>query len=60
VVVEKRRAAGPVTFEEIQDQIRKAIHEEKIQKERVALITKLREKTVVWTIFDNTESDPFK
>ena len=58
VVVEKRRAAGPVTFEEIQDQIRKAIHEEKVQKERIALINKLRKETIVWTIFDNTASDP--
>lgn len=60
IVVEKRRAAGPASFEELQDQIRKSLHEEKVQKERIALITKLREKTVVWTIFDNTESDPYR
>jgi peptidyl-prolyl cis-trans isomerase SurA len=58
VVVEKRREAGPVTFAEIQDQIRNTIRAEKLQKERVALISKLRKQTVVWTIFDNTASDP--
>jgi peptidyl-prolyl cis-trans isomerase SurA len=53
VVVEKRRPAGPVSFEEIQDQIRNTIRAEKLQKERIALITKLRKQTVVWTLFDN-------
>jgi peptidyl-prolyl cis-trans isomerase SurA len=60
VVVEKRRAAGPITFEESQDQIRRVLQDQKVQKERVALLEKLRKQTVVWTIFDNTESDPFR
>jgi parvulin-like peptidyl-prolyl isomerase len=58
VRVEARREAGPATFEEIQDQIRRRIMIEKLRNARVDFITKLRRDTLVSTIFDGTDSDP--
>jgi parvulin-like peptidyl-prolyl isomerase len=58
VRVESRREAGPATFEEIQDQIRRRIMVEKMRKARVEFLDKLRRDTLVSTIFDGTESDP--
>jgi len=58
VRVESRRAAGPATFAELQDQIRQRLTMEKMNREREALLTKLRSNTIVTTIFDGTASDP--
>jgi peptidyl-prolyl cis-trans isomerase SurA len=58
VRVEARREAGPATFEELQDQIRRRILTEKIVKARSTFISKLRRDTPISTIFDGTESDP--
>jgi parvulin-like peptidyl-prolyl isomerase len=58
VRVEARREAGPATFEEIQDQIRRRITTEKVVKARNAFIAKLRRDTPISTIFDGTDSDP--
>lgn len=58
VRVESRRAAGPATFAELQDQIRQRLSIEKMNREREALLAKLRANTIVTTIFDGTASDP--
>jgi peptidyl-prolyl cis-trans isomerase SurA len=52
VRVEARRAAGPATFAEMQDRIRTAVRSEKVAKESNAYIAKLRNNTVVVTVFD--------
>jgi len=58
VRVENRRAAGPASFEEVQDQIRQRLMAEKAQSARREFLAKLRRNTIVTTIFDGTESDP--
>lgn len=58
VRVEARREAGPATFEEIQDQIRRRILIQKMTKARLDFLAKLRRDTLVSTIFDGTDSDP--
>lgn len=58
VRVESRRAAGPATFAELQDQIRQRLTIEKMNHEREALLAKLKANTIVTTIFDGTASDP--
>jgi peptidyl-prolyl cis-trans isomerase SurA len=58
VRVEERREAGPASFEEIQDQIRRRILTEKLVKARTTFLAKLRRDTPISTIFDGTESDP--
>jgi parvulin-like peptidyl-prolyl isomerase len=52
VRVEARRAAGPASFAEVQDQIKKAIHDEKVRRESTAYLEKLRQRTLVSTVFD--------
>ncbi|OJW16404.1 MAG: hypothetical protein BGO49_18475 [Planctomycetales bacterium 71-10] len=56
--VESRHAGGPASFADLQDQIRAAVRERKMEEQRRALIASLRKKTVVTTMFDGTESDP--
>jgi parvulin-like peptidyl-prolyl isomerase len=58
VRVEARREAGPASFEEIQDQIRRKIMVDNLRKARMDFLAKLRRDTLVSTIFDGTESDP--
>jgi peptidyl-prolyl cis-trans isomerase SurA len=58
VRVEARRAAGPAGFSEVQDRIRRIIHHRKADKESNALLGKLRQQTVVTTIFDHTDFAP--
>ncbi len=60
VRVEQRRAAGPASFAELQDQIRNAIYTEKSTRERRQLLDKLHASNVVASIFDGTDSDPNK
>ncbi|WP_165247855.1 peptidylprolyl isomerase [Paludisphaera soli] len=60
VRVESRRSAGPASFAELQDEIRKTLENEKSGQERQALIAQIRKKTFITTIFDGTESDPRK
>jgi peptidyl-prolyl cis-trans isomerase SurA len=57
VRVEHRRAAGPASFEEIQDEIRRKLMGEKIVKARSDYLAKLKRGTLISTIFDDTESD---
>jgi peptidyl-prolyl cis-trans isomerase SurA len=60
VRVEKRRQAGPATFEEVQDKIMPIVVERKRQTERAAFIAKLRKKTLITTIFDGSQYNPNK
>ncbi|HZW32112.1 MAG TPA: peptidylprolyl isomerase [Isosphaeraceae bacterium] len=57
VRVENRRPAGPATFEEVQDQIRATLSDQRFQAERAAFLAKLRERTLITTIFDETENE---
>ena len=47
VKVEKRRSAGPASFEEVQDQIKPRLTEAKFIAERAAFIAKLRKNTLI-------------
>ncbi|MGO9464568.1 MAG: peptidylprolyl isomerase, partial [Isosphaeraceae bacterium] len=58
VKVENRRPAGPASFEEVQDKIRPILTRQKQQEERVAYIAKLRQKTIIWSVYDGTPNDP--
>ena len=58
VRVERRRPAGPASFAELQDEIRREIFTEKSTRERRLLLDKLHANNVITTIFDGTESDP--
>jgi peptidyl-prolyl cis-trans isomerase SurA len=58
IKVENRRPAGPATFEEVQDKIRPIIARKKEQAERLAYLSKLRKKTIIWTVYDGTPNDP--
>ncbi|MGC8640492.1 MAG: peptidylprolyl isomerase [Isosphaeraceae bacterium] len=56
--VENRRPAGPASFEEVQDEIRKTVMAAKLRKAQSQFLTKLKQNTLVTTIFDGTKSDP--
>ncbi len=55
--VERRRAAGPATFEEVQDEIKPILTRRKQEAETVAFLTRLRERTTIRTIFDANPGD---
>lgn len=52
VRVEKLREAGPAPFPEVQDRIRRILHEEKVRRESTAFVKKLRDQTAITTMFD--------
>jgi parvulin-like peptidyl-prolyl isomerase len=52
VRVEGRRAAGPATFAEVQDKVRRAIRDQKVKRVSSAYLEKLRGRTIVTTLFD--------
>jgi peptidyl-prolyl cis-trans isomerase SurA len=58
VRVDARRGAGPATFAEVQDRIRRIVHHRKVDQESNAFLDKLRQQTVVTTIFDKTDFAP--
>jgi peptidyl-prolyl cis-trans isomerase SurA len=58
VRVENRRAAGPATFEEVQDKILPMLVDRKRAAERAAYLAKLRRKTFISTIYDSGSHDP--
>jgi parvulin-like peptidyl-prolyl isomerase len=58
VRVDDRRPAGPASFEELQDKIRGRLTDRKYQQERQAFIAKLRQRTLVSSMFEGTASDP--
>ncbi|MGO9916334.1 MAG: peptidylprolyl isomerase [Isosphaeraceae bacterium] len=58
VLVENRRAAGPASFEEVQDQMRNKVMYNKMHKAREVFLARLKRDALISTIFDGTESDP--
>ena len=58
VRVESRRPAGPATFAEVQDVIRRKLREQTHGREAAAYLAKLRKKTLITSIFDDTEMHP--
>ncbi len=52
VKVEKRRPAGPASFEEVYNQIKPKLENEKYAAERTAFIAKLRKHTLEVTTYD--------
>jgi parvulin-like peptidyl-prolyl isomerase len=50
--VRERRAAGVVSFAEAQPEIRKKIEAQKRSAEQQKYFNELRERTVIWTIYD--------
>jgi peptidyl-prolyl cis-trans isomerase SurA len=58
VRVEARRSAGPATFAEVQDKIRRTVHHQKVEQASNTFLEKLRQQTVVTTIFDQTDYAP--
>ena len=53
VRVEGRRAAGPASFGDVQDKIRRVLRSEKVHKESTAYLDKLRRRTVISSVFDD-------
>ena len=58
VRVDARRPAGPASFAEVQDRIRRLVHRRKVDIESNAFLNRLRKQTVVTTIFDHTDFAP--
>jgi parvulin-like peptidyl-prolyl isomerase len=58
VRVESRREAGPLRFDEVQDKIKPKVMERNYQKAVENYLNRLRSKTLIRTMFDNSESDP--
>jgi parvulin-like peptidyl-prolyl isomerase len=58
VRVESRREAGPLRFDEVQDKIKPKVMERNYQKAIENYLNRLRSKTLIRTMFDNSESDP--
>jgi peptidyl-prolyl cis-trans isomerase SurA len=56
--VDSRREKGPLRFDEVQDKIRGMVLEQNYRRAVEEYLTKLRAKTLIRTMFDNTESDP--
>jgi parvulin-like peptidyl-prolyl isomerase len=58
VQVENRRAAGPASFKEVQDEMRTKVMSMKVRKARELFLARLKQNALISTIFDGTESDP--
>ena len=56
--MDSRREKGPLRFDEVQDKIREQVFRQNREKAISAYLAKLRTKTLIRTMFDNTESDP--
>ena len=56
--VDSRREKGPLRFDEVQVQIRDLVFKEKFERVFVEYLAKLRSRTLIRTMFDNTASDP--
>ncbi len=52
VRIEADRAAGPAPFDEVQDEVRRLVHRQKVERASSALLETLRRQMVVTTIFD--------
>jgi parvulin-like peptidyl-prolyl isomerase len=58
VRVEARREAGTARFDEVQDEIKQALAEEKFQRETRTYIAKLRSGSLIRTMFEGGPSTP--
>ena len=58
VRVDSRREKGPLRFDEVQEKIRGQVLEQNFQRAVEEYLAKLRTKTLIRTMFDNTDSDP--
>ena len=56
--VDSRREKGPLRFDEVQDKIRGQVLEQNFQRAVDDYLARLRAKTLIRTMFDNTASDP--
>lgn len=56
--VDSRREKGPLRFDEVQDSIRGLVFQQNRQKAIEEYLARLRSKTLIRTMFDNTASDP--
>ena len=56
--VDSRREKGPLRFDEVQDKIRNQVLEQNWQRAFEEYLAKLRAKTLIRTMFDQTASDP--
>jgi parvulin-like peptidyl-prolyl isomerase len=57
VLVENRRRAGPARFDEVQDQVRVAVADEKRKKAAGGFLADLRQNTIISTMFESPTSD---
>jgi parvulin-like peptidyl-prolyl isomerase len=60
IKVEKRRPAGPASFEEVQNEIRPILENQKFAAERNALLAKLRKNTLIVYYDMNPRKKPTK
>ena len=58
VRIDSRREKGPLRFDEVQDKIKGHVLDRNFQLAVEAYISKLRSRTLVRTMFDNSASDP--
>jgi PPIC-type PPIASE domain len=58
VRVDSRREKGPLRFDEVQDKIKDRVFEQNFHLAVDDYLGKLRAKTLIRTMFDQTESDP--
>ena len=58
VRVDSRREKGPLRFDEVQDKIKDKVFEQNFRQAVDDYLAKLRAKTLIRTMFDQTESDP--
>jgi hypothetical protein len=58
VRVEAKREEGPAPYDEVQDQIKTRVLEEKFQKHAREFVDSLRAKTIVTTVFDPPPGGP--
>ncbi len=56
--VDSRREKGPLRFDEVQDKIKGLVLEQNFQRAVEDYLAKLRVRTEIRTMFDNTASDP--
>jgi peptidyl-prolyl cis-trans isomerase SurA len=53
VRVESRRQAGPAPFYEAQERVHRVLRQQKIRQQSTAYLEKLRNRTIIRTVFDN-------
>jgi len=54
--VVERRPAGRLPFEKVQEEIRQKIKNERVSRQIADYVAGLKQRTSVWTVFDNSEA----